>query len=77
MLKPLSGIVIALACCGFFAGAHASTVAARSFEECRELAIQRGLVRPHYPHRYKMLTGFKAKTKPKGFMAQCLAGKLT
>jgi hypothetical protein len=49
--------------------------AGRSFEACRQLAWERGLYRPHYPNRYVMLAAQGQAKHPKGFMAQCMAGK--
>lgn len=72
MFKVFGPIAIALVVCTGPAGAKG-----RSFEECRALALERGLNRVHYPTRYMMLTGFGEPAKhPKGIMAQCMAGKL-
>jgi hypothetical protein len=58
-------------------GSSPAGAAGRSFEECRQLAWERGVYRPHYPSRYMMLTGFGEQAKhPKGIMAQCMAGKI-
>jgi hypothetical protein len=47
----------------------------RTFEECQQLAISRGIpIKRAHPNRYMMLKGFGEKTKPKGFMARCMAG---
>ena len=48
----------------------------RSFDECRQLAVERGVKNPRYPRRYLGLEATGAKSKPQGFMAQCMAGKL-
>jgi hypothetical protein len=49
----------------------------RSFDECRQLAVERGVQNPKYPRRYLGLEATGAKSKPQGFMAQCMAGKLS
>ena len=45
----------------------------RSFAECQQLAVERGVRNPKMPQRYTEL-GPKARD-PRGFMAQCMAGK--
>jgi hypothetical protein len=53
----------------------ASATTGRSFEQCQRLAIERGIpIKRAHPNRYVMLKGFGEKTKPKGFMAQCMSG---
>ena len=49
----------------------------RSFDECRQLSAERGVKNPRYPRRYLGLEATGAKSKPQGFMAQCMAGKLS
>ena len=49
----------------------------RSFDECRQLAVERGVKSPNYPRRYLGLEATGAKSKPQGLMAQCMAGKLS
>jgi hypothetical protein len=53
----------------------ANATKGRSFEECQRLAKERGIpIKRAHPDRYVMLKGFGEKTKPKGFMAQCMSG---
>jgi hypothetical protein len=64
------GIALASACSG------AADASARSFEQCQSIAVSRGIpIRKAHPDRYVMLKGFEHKTKPKGFMARCMAGE--
>jgi hypothetical protein len=48
----------------------------RSFDECRQLAVSRGLARPSMDsgQRYERLKAARLKTKPQGFIARCMAG---
>jgi hypothetical protein len=47
----------------------------RTYEECQQLAISRGIpIKRTHAHRYMMLKGMGQKTEPKGFMARCVAG---
>ena len=48
----------------------------RSYDECRQLAVSRGLVKPSMDsgQRYARLKAAGLKTKPTGFIARCLAG---
>jgi hypothetical protein len=48
----------------------------RSYDECRQLAVSRGLVRPSMDsgQRYERLQAAGYKTKPQGFIARCMAG---
>jgi len=53
----------------------ANATSGRSFEECQRLALERGIpIKRAHPDRYVMLKGFGEKTKPKGFIAQCMSG---
>ena len=72
VVVPVSAVGIALAImCGSAADANA-----RSFEQCQSIAVSRGIpIRKAHPDRYVMLKGFGQKTKPKGFMARCMAGE--
>lgn len=59
----------------FVTVATSSFAATRTFEECQQLAVSRGIpIKKAHPDRYMMLKGFGEKTKPKGFMARCMAG---
>ena len=59
----------------FLAVPNASFAASKTFEECQQIAISRGiLIKRAHPDRYMMLKGSGEKTKPKGFMARCMAG---
>ena len=48
----------------------------RSYDECRQLAVSRGLARPSMDsgQRYERLQAAGHKTKPTGFIARCMAG---
>jgi hypothetical protein len=48
----------------------------RSYDECRQLAVSRGLTRPSMDsgQRYERLQAAGHKTKPQGFIARCMAG---
>ena len=48
----------------------------RSYDECRQLAISRGLTRPSMDsgQRYARLQASGHKAKPTGFIARCMAG---
>lgn len=48
----------------------------RSYDECRQLAVSRGLARPSMDsgQRYERLQAAGLKTKPTGFIARCMAG---
>ena len=48
----------------------------RSYEECRELAVSRGLARPspNAGQRYQRLTAAGSTAHPTGFIARCMAG---
>jgi hypothetical protein len=48
----------------------------RSYDECRQLAVSRGLARPsmNSGQRYERLQAAGLKTKPQGFIARCMAG---
>jgi hypothetical protein len=60
---------------GFLAFPTASSAANKTFEECQQIAISRGIpIKRAHPDRYKMLKGFGEKTKPTGFMTRCMAG---
>jgi hypothetical protein len=60
---------------GFLAFPTASFAASKTFEECQQIAITRGIpIKRAHPDRYMMLKGSGEKTKPKGFMARCMAG---
>lgn len=50
---------------------------ARSYDECRELAIERGLTRPSMDsgQRYQRLKAAGLKAHPQGFIARCMAGQ--
>ena len=69
--------MVALLCGSAFAEKNMKVASAgRSYEECRDLAVARGLRHGKNPDRYLMLKGFGQKTKPQGFIAQCMAGKI-
>jgi hypothetical protein len=60
---------------GFLTFPDASFATSKTFEECQQLAISRGIpIKRAHPDRYMMLKGSGEKTKPKGFMARCMAG---
>jgi hypothetical protein len=48
----------------------------RSYDECRDLAVSRGLTRPSMDsgQRYERLQAAGHKTKPQGFIARCMVG---
>ena len=51
--------------------------AGRSYEECQQLAIARGLKAQARPNpRFEALNAEGKANKPTGFMAQCMTGKL-
>jgi hypothetical protein len=66
------GLSIAVA----FPAATAATSNNRTFEECQQIAVSRGIpIKRAHPDRYVMLKGIGEKTDPKGFMARCMSGK--
>jgi hypothetical protein len=48
----------------------------RTYQECRDLAVSRGLARPslNASQRYQRLTAAGSTTHPTGFIARCMAG---
>jgi hypothetical protein len=48
----------------------------KSYEECRDLAVSRGLARPspNAGQRYQRLTAASSTAHPTGFIARCMAG---
>jgi hypothetical protein len=60
-------------CVGFATNTPAQA-AGRSFEECQQIALARGLRYATPPKRYTMLKGHGHKTNPQGMMARCMAG---
>jgi hypothetical protein len=48
----------------------------KSYEECRDLAVSRGLARPspNAGQRYQRLTAAGSTAHPTGFIARCMAG---
>jgi hypothetical protein len=51
--------------------------AGRSYDECQQLAIARGLKAQAKPNpRFHALNAQGQANKPTGFMAQCMTGKL-
>jgi hypothetical protein len=69
-----------LTCAGLFALLLFSTTSfaggKKSYEECRDLAVSRGLVRPspNAGQRYQRLTAAGSTAHPTGFIARCMAG---
>jgi hypothetical protein len=48
----------------------------KSYQECRDLAVSRGIARPGADagQRYQRLKAAGATTHPTGFIARCMAG---
>ena len=48
----------------------------KSYQECRDLAVSRGLARPSPDagQRYQRLTAAGSAAYPTGFIARCMAG---
>lgn len=48
----------------------------RSYDECRQLAVSRGIARPsmNSGQRYERLQAAGHKAKPTGFIARCMGG---
>jgi hypothetical protein len=48
----------------------------KSYQECRDLAVSRGLARPSPDagQRYQRLTTASSTAHPTGFIARCMAG---
>jgi hypothetical protein len=69
-----------LTCVALFALPLLSTtsfaVGKKSYEECRDLAVSRGLARPspNAGQRYQRLTAAGSTAHPTGFIARCMAG---
>jgi hypothetical protein len=69
-----------LTCAALFALLLSSTTSfagsKRSYQECRDLAVSRGLARPspNAGQRYQRLTGAGSTAHPTGFIARCMAG---
>jgi len=73
MLKMIGGLAFALVI------SSSPTLAAkgkpaRSYEECHKLAVERGMPRHAPPQRY-VERGSEGRDA-RGFMAQCMSGKL-
>jgi hypothetical protein len=73
MLRVLSYaalFVLALFSTTSFAGGK------KSYQECRDLAVSRGLARPSPDagQRYQRLTAAGSTAHPTGFIARCMAG---
>jgi hypothetical protein len=77
MLKGMVVLTIAAVLSGPAMAAPA-TSSARSFEECHQLAVSRGVHPRKRPDRYTALKGAGQKTtNPQGLIARCMAGKLS
>ena len=69
-----------LTCAGLFALLLFSTTSfaggKKSYQECRDLAVSRGLARPSPDagQRYQRLTAAGSTAHPTGFIARCMAG---
>lgn len=77
MRNPMLVILGSGAC--LFAAGTVTAVAqkhARSYDECRQLGIARGLSKPSVlaGDRYNRLKVAGQKTHPTGFIARCMAG---
>jgi hypothetical protein len=66
----------AITLCAIPAASLAAGVKGRSYDECRQLAVSRGLTRPsmNSGQRYERLQAAGLKTRPQGFIARCMAG---
>lgn len=62
--------------CALPAAALSAEGKGRSYDECRQLAVSRGLTRPSMDsgQRYERMRAAGRKTKPQGFIARCMAG---
>jgi hypothetical protein len=62
--------------CALLAASLSAEAKGRSYDECRQLAVSRGLARPSMDsgQRYERLQAAGLKTKPTGFFARCMAG---
>jgi hypothetical protein len=74
MLRFLGTVIVTFALCAP-ALATKQAASARSYEECHQLAVSRGLRPGKRAERYEMLKGFGHKTNPQGMIARCMAGK--
>jgi hypothetical protein len=74
-MRPLIALG-AIALCAIPAATVAAGGKGRSYDECRQLAVSRGLARPSMDsgQRYERLKTAGAKTHPTGFIARCMAG---
>lgn len=72
-LASVMGAIVAIAA---ISNSDAAPNKPGSFEECQRLAIARGIeARGAHANRYEMLKGSGQRTKPRGFMARCMAGE--
>lgn len=69
-------IAFAAIACAITAVSSIAVAKGRSYDECRQLAIARGIARPpmNSGQRYERLQAAGHKTKPQGFIARCMAG---
>jgi hypothetical protein len=66
----------AMIVCAIPAASWSAEGKGRSYDECRDLAVSRGLARPSMDsgQRYERLKTAGLKAKPQGFIARCMAG---
>jgi hypothetical protein len=74
MRNPI--VLGAIIFCAIPAAGSSAQGTGRNYDECRQLAISRGLARPSVDsgQRYLRLQAAGHKAKPTGFIARCMAG---